>query len=67
MTTASPTPDRDYPQLLGERGLIEPAPRRVRGYSTRHSYSTPPAPITSGRSRTTRSITSPQPMCAWST
>jgi uncharacterized protein (DUF427 family) len=28
----SPTPDRDYPQLLGERGLIEPAPRRVRGY-----------------------------------
>ncbi|MCW2654267.1 MAG: hypothetical protein JWR32_5243, partial [Mycobacterium sp.] len=32
MTTASPTADRDYPQLLGERGLIEPAPRRVRGY-----------------------------------
>src|SRR4030081_698152 len=32
MTTVSPTPDRDYPQLLGERGLIEPAPRRVRGY-----------------------------------
>src|SRR6476619_3927228 len=32
MTTESPTPDRDYPQLLGERGLIEPAPRRVRGY-----------------------------------
>ncbi|MCW2659385.1 MAG: hypothetical protein JWP83_537 [Mycobacterium sp.] len=30
--TESPTPDRDYPQLLGERGLIEPAPRRVRGY-----------------------------------
>ena len=32
MTAVSPTPDRDYPQLLGERGLIEPAPRRVRGY-----------------------------------
>src|SRR6266436_7999491 len=32
MTTESPTTDRDYPQLLGERGLIEPAPRRVRGY-----------------------------------
>jgi len=24
--------DRDYPQLVGDRGLIEPAPRRVRGY-----------------------------------
>jgi hypothetical protein len=32
MTAVPPTPDRDYPQLLGERGLIEPAPRRVRGY-----------------------------------
>src|ERR1700758_4418016 len=30
MTAVSPTPDRDYPQLLGERGLIEPAPRPVR-------------------------------------
>jgi uncharacterized protein (DUF427 family) len=28
----SQTPDRDYPQMVGERGLIEPAPRRVRGY-----------------------------------
>jgi uncharacterized protein (DUF427 family) len=28
----SPTADRDYPQLPGDRGLIEPAPRRVRGY-----------------------------------
>jgi uncharacterized protein (DUF427 family) len=28
----SQTPDRDYPQVVGERGLIEPAPRRVRGY-----------------------------------
>src|SRR5882757_1905819 len=35
MTTVSPTPDRDYPQLLGERGLIEPVPRRVRGYFDR--------------------------------
>jgi uncharacterized protein (DUF427 family) len=26
------TPDRDYPQMVGERGLVEPAPRRVRGY-----------------------------------
>jgi uncharacterized protein (DUF427 family) len=25
-------PDRDYPQLVGDRGLVEPAPRRVRGY-----------------------------------
>ena len=29
----SQSPDRDYPQMVGERGLIEPAPRRVRGYS----------------------------------
>ena len=28
----SPTADRDYPQLPGDRGLIESAPRRVRGY-----------------------------------
>src|SRR5246500_5720001 len=35
MTAVSPTPDRDYPQLLGERGLIEPSPRRVRGYFDR--------------------------------
>src|SRR6202011_126615 len=32
MSPGSPNADRDYPQLLGERGLIEPAPRRVRGY-----------------------------------
>src|SRR5882757_2392795 len=24
--------DRDYPKMAGDRGLIEPAPRRVRGY-----------------------------------
>src|ERR1700756_3222643 len=35
MTAVSPTPDRDYPQLLGERGLSEPSPRRVRGYFDR--------------------------------
>src|SRR6201998_1713134 len=29
----SQTPDRDYPQMMGQRGLVEPAPRRVRGYS----------------------------------
>src|ERR1700722_4876378 len=28
----SRTPDRDYPQMVGQRGLVEPAPRRVRGY-----------------------------------
>jgi uncharacterized protein (DUF427 family) len=28
----SQTPDRDYPQMVGQRGLVEPAPRRVRGY-----------------------------------
>jgi uncharacterized protein (DUF427 family) len=28
----SQTPDRDYPQMAGKRGLVEPAPRRVRGY-----------------------------------
>src|ERR1700759_2387975 len=28
----SQTPDRDYPQMVGKRGLIEPAPRRGRGY-----------------------------------
>jgi uncharacterized protein (DUF427 family) len=25
-------PDRDYPQMAAERGRVEPAPRRVRGY-----------------------------------
>ena len=24
--------DRDYPQMAAERGRVEPAPRRVRGY-----------------------------------
>src|ERR1700742_499687 len=28
----SENPDRDYPQVVSQRGLIEPAPRRVRGY-----------------------------------
>src|ERR1700739_2834362 len=28
----SQTPERDYPQMMGQRGLVEPAPRRVRGY-----------------------------------
>ena len=28
----SQNPDRDCPQVVSERGLIEPAPRRVRGY-----------------------------------
>ncbi|MCW2652358.1 MAG: hypothetical protein QOE41_3218 [Mycobacterium sp.] len=28
----SQDPDRNYPQMAGERGLVEPAPRRVRGY-----------------------------------
>lgn len=28
----SQNPDRDYPQMVAERGRIEPAPRRVRGY-----------------------------------
>jgi len=28
----SRTPDRDYPQMVGQRGLVEPAPRRVRGF-----------------------------------
>jgi uncharacterized protein (DUF427 family) len=28
----SENPDRDYPQMAAERGRIEPAPRRVRGY-----------------------------------
>src|SRR3984893_6557056 len=32
MSPESPNSDRDYPQLVGDRGLIEPAPRRVRGY-----------------------------------
>jgi uncharacterized protein (DUF427 family) len=31
-TPESQTPDRDYPQMVGQRGLVEPAPRRVRGY-----------------------------------
>src|ERR1700684_4103440 len=29
----SRTPDRHYPQMVGQRGLVEPAPRRVRGYA----------------------------------
>src|SRR4029077_19433897 len=32
MIPESKNPDRDYPQMAAERGWIEPAPRRVRGY-----------------------------------
>ena len=32
MIPESSNPDRDYPQMAIERGRIEPAPRRVRGY-----------------------------------
>ena len=32
MIPESKNPDRDYPQMVAERGRIEPAPRRVRGY-----------------------------------
>lgn len=32
MIPESMNPDRDYPQMVAERGRIEPAPRRVRGY-----------------------------------
>jgi uncharacterized protein (DUF427 family) len=32
MSTSPQQPDRDYPQMAAERGRIEPAPRRVRGY-----------------------------------
>src|SRR5262245_53621936 len=32
MIPESTNPDRDYPQMAAERGRIEPAPRRVRGY-----------------------------------
>ena len=32
MSPESANPDRNYPQMVGDRGLIEPAPRRVRGY-----------------------------------
>jgi uncharacterized protein (DUF427 family) len=32
MIPESMNPDRDYPQMAAERGRIEPAPRRVRGY-----------------------------------
>jgi len=31
MIPESNNPDRDYPQMVAERGRIEPAPRRVRG------------------------------------
>jgi uncharacterized protein (DUF427 family) len=30
---STPEPDRDYPQPAGERGRVEPCPRRVRGYA----------------------------------
>jgi uncharacterized protein (DUF427 family) len=32
MIPESHNPDRDYPQMAAQRGRIEPAPRRVRGY-----------------------------------
>jgi uncharacterized protein (DUF427 family) len=32
VTPETRDPDRDYPQMVGDRGLIEPSPRRVRGY-----------------------------------
>src|ERR1700692_3684131 len=32
MIPESQNPDRDYPQMVRDRGLVEPAPRRVRGY-----------------------------------
>jgi uncharacterized protein (DUF427 family) len=32
MIPESNNPDRDYPRMAAERGRIEPAPRRVRGY-----------------------------------
>lgn len=32
MIPESMNPDRDYPQMVAERGRIEPGPRRVRGY-----------------------------------
>ena len=30
--TGESAADRDYPQMAAERGRVEPAPRRVRGY-----------------------------------
>ena len=32
MIPESTNPNRDYPQMAAERGRVEPAPRRVRGY-----------------------------------
>jgi uncharacterized protein (DUF427 family) len=32
MIPESTNPDRNYPQMAAERGRVEPAPRRVRGY-----------------------------------
>src|ERR1700755_1927959 len=32
MIPETQNPDRDYPQMAAERGRVEPAPRRVRGY-----------------------------------
>src|SRR5215467_3397396 len=32
MIPESMNPDRNYPQMAAERGRMEPAPRRVRGY-----------------------------------
>ena len=62
MIPETKNPHRDYPQMAAERGRIEPAPRRVRGYLS----STRPAPATSGRHRTTRSTTSRYQTYAWS-
>lgn len=33
MIPESQNPDRDYPQMAAERGRVEPAPRRVRGFA----------------------------------
>jgi hypothetical protein len=50
----SQNPDRDYPQMVSQRGLIEPAPRRVRGYFDGTLVFERPARTTFGRSPTTR-------------
>ena len=62
----SQTPDRDYPQMVGQRGLVQPPHAEYGAMSTGHSYSIRPAPITCGRSPTTHSITCPWATFVWS-
>ena len=58
MIPESADPERDYPQMAAERGRIEPAPRRVRGYFDNVLVFDTTVPAMCGRCRTTHTTTS---------